>query len=213
MASPHLQLSGDPDADALLSRDPLALLIGMVLDQQIPLEWAFRGPLEMSRRLEGRGATDGRGKLDAAAIVEVGEPELVAAFAAKPALHRYPSSMAARVFALCQLVAEQYGNDATAIWTGAADGRDLLRRVKALPGFGEQKARIFVALLGKQLGVKPRGWQAAASPFGEPGSLLSVADIIDDQSLARVRQHKQEMKAAARAAKAKAKGTATAASA
>lgn len=191
MARRHLRLSGDPQADALITNDPLALLIGMVLDQQIPLEKAFRGPLDLANRL---GVP-----LDAGSIAATDPEALAEIFATRPSLHRYPGSMAARVQALCRTIADDYGGDAAAVWTTAADGEELRRRVQALPGFGEQKARIFVALLGKQLGVDPPGWREAAGPFGAPGSRLSVADIVDTATLAEVRAHKQAMKAAARA--------------
>ncbi len=199
MPRKRLHLSGDPKADELLTRTPLALVVGLVLDQQIPLEWAFRGPAELADRL---GTA-----LDAGAIAAMDPDELVEAFSRKPALHRYPGSMAARVQAVCRTVVDEYSGDAARIWNGAADGRDLLRRVAALPGFGDQKARIFVALLGKQLGVRTAGWEAASSPFGEPGTYRSVADIVDADSLARVRQYKQAMKAAKNAAAGAAAGT------
>lgn len=192
MAPARLWLSQHPEADALLSDDPLALLIGMVLDQQIPLEWAFRGPLTIKQRLGGR--------LDAAEIAAMGPDELTRAFAGPPAVHRFPAANAKRVQELCRIVADQYGGEAADVWRTAADGADLLRRVKALPGFGDQKARIFVALLAKQLGIRPPGWEQAAGPYGEPGSYRSVADIVDGESLARVRRYKQEKKAAAKAA-------------
>lgn len=192
MAPARLSLSQHPEADALLSDDPLALLVGMVLDQQIPLEWAFRGPLTIKERLGGR--------LDAAEIAAMGPDQLTRAFAGPPAVHRFPAANARRVQELCRIVVDQYGGEAADVWRTAADGADLLRRVKALPGFGDQKARIFVALLAKQLGVRPPGWEEAAGPYGEPGSYRSVADIVDAESLARVRRYKQEKKAAARAA-------------
>jgi len=188
MARPKLHLSGDPQADALLSADPLALLIGMVLDQQVPLERAFSAPAELAERL-GR-------PLEAADLAVMDPDELAAVFATRPALHRYPGSMAGRVQAMAQVVVDEYGGKAASIWRGASSGEELLRRVKALPGFGEQKARIFVALLGKQLGVRPSGWEAASSPFGEPGSHRSVADIVDGESLAEVRAYKQAAKIA-----------------
>jgi uncharacterized HhH-GPD family protein len=187
-----LCLSGDAKADALLTKDALALLVGMVLDQQVPLEWAFSAPLELQRRLGG--------KLDVKAIAEMDPAALASAFSERPALHRYPSSMAQRVQELCRLVVEDYSGNPKKIWTGAKDGKELLARLKQLPGFGDQKARIFLALLGKQLGVKPPGWEEASSPFGEPGSLRSVADIVDSASLDRVRAAKQAAKAAAKAA-------------
>jgi uncharacterized HhH-GPD family protein len=191
MARAHLHLSGDPEADAVLSRDPLALLIGMVLDQQIPLEKAFSSPAELVRRL-GRS-------LDAAAIAAMDPDELATVFKERPALHRFPGSMAGRVQAVCRTVAEDYANKAENVWKGAKDGKDLVARVQALPGFGEQKAKIFVALLGKQLGVNPDGWRAASKPFGAEGTYLSVADITDAESMAKVRAKKKAMKAKARA--------------
>lgn len=191
MPTTSLQLSGDPEADRLLSNDPLALLIGMVLDQQINLEKAFRGPLDLSRRL-GRA-------LDAGALAAADPDALAKVFAERPSLHRYPGSMAARVQALARTIVEDYGGDAAAVWTTARSGEELRRRVQALPGFGEQKARIFVALLGKQLGVRPTGWREASVPFGEPGSRLSVADIVDAVTLDEVRAQKKVTKAARKA--------------
>ena len=190
-----LYLSGDEAADQLLSTDPLSLVIGMVLDQQIPLERAFHSPFDLQERL-GR-------RLDAAALASMDPEALAAVFGERPALHRFPKSMAGRVQDLCRLVVDSYDGDAAAIWTSAADGRELLANVKALPGFGEQKARIFVALLGKQLGVRPPGWEKAASPFGDTGSFRSVADIDSPEALAKVRQYKQKMKAKAKAQAAK----------
>lgn len=187
-----LRLAQDPAADKLLSADPLALLIGMVLDQQIPLEKAFRGPLDLKERLGGR--------LDAGEIAAISPEELALVFARPPALHRFPRANAKRVQELCRIVVEEYGGKAARVWSTAADGAELFRRVKSLPGFGEQKARIFVALLGKQLGVQPDGWQEAAGAFGQAGSFVSVADIDGPDSLARVRRFKQERKAAAKAA-------------
>lgn len=192
MVTPELALSGNPAADKLLSTDPLALLIGMVLDQQIPLERAFSSPLDLKERLGGR--------LDAAEIAAMNPDRLAALFGERPALHRFPTANAQRVQELCRIVTEEYGGRAAEIWEGAADGADLFRRIKALPGFGEQKARIFVGLLGKQLGVRPPGWEQAAGKFGRPGTYMSVADIVDRESLGRVRAYKQEMKAAAKAA-------------
>lgn len=185
-----LHITGDPDADRLLSTDPLALLIGMLLDQQIPMETAFAGPLKIRDRL---------GKLDAAAISAEDEEQLTEVFRRPPSVHRFPGSMAARTRALCAAVAEQWDGDAAAIWTrDAPDGAEVLRRLKALPGFGEQKARIFLALLGKQCGLDAHGWREAAGPYGEDGNYRSVADIIDADSLTRVRATKRAAKAAAR---------------
>ncbi len=186
-----LYLSGDEPADELLTKDPLALLIGMVLDQQIPLERAFKSPFDLQQRLGGR--------LDAGRLASMDPEELAAVFSETPALHRFPKSMAGRVQDLCTLIVDSYGGDAAGIWNSAATGQELLANVKALPGFGEQKARIFIALLGKQLGVRPPGWEKVASPFGETGSFRSVADIDSPEALTKVRQYKQQMKAKAKA--------------
>jgi uncharacterized HhH-GPD family protein len=186
-----LYLSGDEAADQLLSTDPLALLVGMVLDQQIPLERAFKSPFDLQQRLGGR--------LDAGRLASMDPEELAAVFSETPALHRFPKSMAGRVQDLCTLIVDSYGGDAAGIWNSAATGQELLANVKALPGFGEQKARIFIALLGKQLGVRPPGWEKVASPFGETGSFRSVADIDSPEALTKVRQYKQQMKAKAKA--------------
>ena len=191
MAAVKLALSGDPEADKLLSKDPLALLIGMVLDQQVPLEWAFGAPMRLKERLGGT--------LDAGEIAAMDPDALAQAFSSRPALHRFPGANAKRVQQLCQIIVDQFGGRPAAIWKTAATGDELYARIKALPGFGEQKARIFVGLLGKQLGVRPPGWEQAAGPFGQPGTYLSVADIVDGASLGRVRAYKQEKKAAARA--------------
>jgi uncharacterized HhH-GPD family protein len=186
----ELHLSGNAEADRLLSEDPLALLIGMVLDQQIPLERAFSSPLDLKARLGGR--------LDANEIAGMDPERLAEVFAERPALHRFPAANAKRVQELSRIVVDEYGGDAAAVWTAAADGEDLYRRVKALPGFGDQKARIFIGLLGKQLGVEPAGWQEAAGRFGQPGTFMSVADIVDTETLGRVRAYKQQLKAAAK---------------
>jgi uncharacterized HhH-GPD family protein len=189
-----LSLAQDPAADKLLSEDPLALLIGMVLDQQIPLEWAFKGPLMLRERLGG--------ELDAADIAKRDPDELGKVCAERPALHRYPGSMAKRVHELCTRIVEEYDGDPAAVWTTASTGEQLYKGIRNLPGFGEQKARIFVALLGKQLDVQPRGWQKAAGDYGKKGSYMSVADIVDESTLLRVREYKTKKKAAAKAAKA-----------
>jgi uncharacterized HhH-GPD family protein len=181
----------EPAANELLSTDPLALLIGMLLDQQVPLERAFSAPYDLTKRL-GHNPT-------AEELAEYDPEALAAVFSERPALHRYPKSMAARVQALAQLIVARYDGDAGRVWGDAADGADLRRRIAELPGFGAQKAQIFLALLGKQLGVQPAGWREAAGSFGEVGSYCSVADISDDDSLARVRAYKQELKAAAKA--------------
>jgi uncharacterized HhH-GPD family protein len=188
-----LHLSGDAEADAVISRDPLALLIGMVLDQQIPIEKAFSSPAVLARRLGGDGP------LDAASIAAMEPAALAALFKERPALHRFPGSMARRVQEVCRAVAEDYGNRADAIWKGVRSGGELVGRLRALPGFGEQKAKIFAALLGKQLAVRPEGWREATSPYGDPGTHLSVADIDGPESLATVRAAKKAAKARARA--------------
>ncbi|MEU9559904.1 HhH-GPD-type base excision DNA repair protein [Streptomyces fumanus] len=190
-----LHLAQDPEADALLGRSPLAALVGMLLDQQIPMEWAFQGPATIARRM---GAED----LDAHDIASRDPEQFAALLAEKPAVHRYPGSMAGRVQKLCQYLVEHYDGDAEALWRDAGSGRELLGRLQALPGFGKQKAQIFLALLGKRLGVRPEGWREAAGDYGEPDSFRSVADITGPESLAKVRAHKQEMKAAAKAGKA-----------
>lgn len=186
-----LRIAQDADADALLSADPFALLTGMLLDQQFPMEKAFAGPALIARRM-------GTPTLDPAAIAAADPEAFAAVMAGPPAVHRYHTSMAQRVQALAVVVQEQYGGDAAAVWAGADSGADLFARVRALPGFGDQKARIFVALLGKQVGVRPPGWEAAAGDYAKAG-FRSVADVVDQESLQKVRDHKKAMKAAARA--------------
>ncbi|WP_210593732.1 HhH-GPD-type base excision DNA repair protein [Streptomyces sp. GESEQ-35] len=190
-----LHLAQDPEADALLGRSPLAALTGMLLDQQVPMEWAFKGPATIAQRM---GADD----LDAHDIAARDPEAFAALLSEKPAVHRYPGSMAKRIQQLCQYLVEHYDGDAEAVWKGVDSGTELLKRLQDLPGFGKQKAQIFLALLGKQLGVAPKGWREAAGAYGEVESFRSVADITGPESLAKVRAHKQEMKAAAKAAKA-----------
>ncbi|MEU6732848.1 HhH-GPD-type base excision DNA repair protein [Streptomyces physcomitrii] len=190
-----LHLSQQPEADALLGRSPLAAMVGMLLDQQVTMEKAFAGPYTIARRM---GAED----LDADEIASYDPEAFAALLAEKPAVHRYPGSMAGRVQQLCQYLVAHYGGSASAVWEDAASGRELRRRLEELPGYGKQKAQIFLALLGKQLGVRPEGWREAAGPYGEEGAYRSAADITGPESLAKVRAHKQEMKAAAKAAKA-----------
>jgi uncharacterized HhH-GPD family protein len=190
-----LQLVQEPSADALLESNPFALLVGMMLDQQIPMEVAFAGPKKLEDRLGG---------LDAAQIADYHPDKFAEIFAETPAVHRFPGSMAKRVQALSQAIVDQYDGDAAALWTaGDPDGAEVLRRLKALPGFGEQKAKIFVALLGKQYGVAPQGWRKAAGDYGKQGTHMSVADVVDKASLDQVRAYKKQMKAAAKEAKAK----------
>ncbi|WP_433614244.1 HhH-GPD-type base excision DNA repair protein [Dactylosporangium sp. CA-139114] len=183
----------DDAANEYLTRSPLALLVGMTLDQQIPLEKAFSSPYVLAQRL-GHEPT-------AHELAEFDPEALVAIFATPPALHRFPKAMAARVQEVCRALAERYDGDPAGLWDGVADGGELLRRVQGLPGFGKQKAQIFVALLGKQYGVEPEGWRAAAGGYGEEGSYRSVADIVDGPSLAKVREYKKQVKAEAKAAK------------
>lgn len=195
---PQLHLTGDADADALLSQDPFALLLGMLLDQQVPMETAFAGPLKLRRRL---------GHLDPARLASLDPDVLTATMKQSPAVHRFPGSMAGRVQAVAAAVAERWGGEASAIWTeGSPDGPEILRRLTDLPGFGDQKARIFLAVLGKRLGLDAPGWREASAPYGEEGSTRSVADIVDAESLARVRETKRAAKAAAKEAAAAAKG-------
>ncbi|HET8583449.1 MAG TPA: HhH-GPD-type base excision DNA repair protein, partial [Jatrophihabitans sp.] len=178
-------------ANDLLTREPLALLIGMLLDQQIPMEKAFTSPDVLRERLGGA--------LDAPTIAGYDPDKLEAIFREPPALHRFPAAMAKRVQALAQLLVERYDGDAGAVWDGARDGKDLVARIGTLPGFGEQKAKIFAALLGKQLKVRPRGWREASGDFGRDGTFCSVADVVDAASLEKVRAYKKQMKAAAKA--------------
>jgi uncharacterized HhH-GPD family protein len=193
MADPTIRIAQDEHADAVLSSDPFALLVGMLLDQQYPMEHAFRGPAKILDRF---GTLD-PGRLAAA------EPEAFADLCATPpAIHRYGRSMAGRVQALAAVVRDDYDGRAERVWTEAADGEDLLARLRALPGFGDQKARIFAALVGKRLGVRPPGWQEAIGPYAEDGSYRSVADVVDEASLQKVREFKQAAKAAAKAGKA-----------
>ncbi len=187
-----LTLTGDDQADRLLSENAFALLIGMLLDQQIAMEVAFLGPHRLAGRLDG--------PLTPAALAGTDPETLEELFRTKPAIHRYPGSMAKRVHGLATHLVEHHEGDAAAVWEGAEDGADLLRRLKALPGYGDQKARILTALLGKQLGVQPAGWEAAAGAYAEEG-YRSIADVVDQETLQRVRESKQAAKAAARAAK------------
>ncbi len=191
---PNLQLVQDPAADALLESNPFALLVGMLLDQQYPMEAAFAGPKKIADRIGG---------VDAREIADYDPDEFAALCSKTPAVHRFPGSMAKRIQALAQIIVDRYGGDAAGLWTaGDPDGSEVLKRIKGLPGFGEQKAKIFVALLGKQYGVTPKGWREAAGDYGKAGSYLSVADVRDPGSLEKVRSYKKQAKAAAKAAKA-----------
>jgi uncharacterized HhH-GPD family protein len=191
---PTLRIAQDAAADDLLSRDPLALLIGMLLDQQFPMERAFGSPHLLAERL-------GVDTLDAGQLAAIDAEELVRIFQGPPALHRYPGSMAGRTQDLCRLIVERYDGRPENLWAEAPDGVTLLRRIGELPGFGAQKAKIFLALLGKQCGITPPGWREAAGDYGLEGSRRSVADITGPESLVEVRAFKQEQKQAAKAAK------------
>ena len=193
-----LHITGDIAADDLLSNNPLALLVGMLLDQQVPMETAFAGPLKIEQRT---------GASDATAIAAMAPDDFLEAFKQTPAVHRFPGSMATRVQTLCQTLVDDWDGDAEALWTapteagGSPDGPEVLKRLKKLPGFGEQKAKIFLALLGKQYGFTGEGWREASAPYGDEGAYRSVADIVSPESLTKVREHKKAMKAAAAAAK------------
>jgi len=178
------------EANELLDRDPLALLIGMVLDQQIPLEKAFSSPWVLAERLGHAPTAEELAGFDPAALVEI--------FAKPPALHRFPKAMAARVQEVCRVLVGSYEGEAVNLWQDAADGQELVKRIASLPGFGKQKSQIFTALLGKRYAVQPPGWREAAGAYGEEGSHRSVADIVDAESLGKVRAFKKEMKAAAK---------------
>jgi uncharacterized HhH-GPD family protein len=189
----NLHLVGDQDADALLDDNPFALLVGMLLDQQVPMETAFAGPKKIADRMGG---------LDAAEVADYDPDKFAALCSEKPAIHRFPGSMAKRIQTLAQIIVDRYEGDAAGLWSaGDPDGKELLRRIKSLPGFGDVKAQIFLALLGKQYGVTPKGWRQAAGEFGKAGTHISVADIVDEGSLGAVRSYKKQLKAAAKAAK------------
>jgi uncharacterized HhH-GPD family protein len=184
-----IHITGDPAADQVLDESAFALLAGMMLDQQYPMEHAFRGPAKVVDRF---------GSIDPAAIASADPEEFAAMAATTPAIHRFPGSMAAKLQELARIVTEEYDGDAARIWTEAADGKDLLRRMKALPGFGTQKAQIFVALLAKQCGVRPDGWEEVVGDYSLDG-YRSVADVVDGDSLQKVRDYKKQKKAAAKA--------------
>ena len=183
-----LAITGDAGADRLLNTDPLALLVGMLLDQQVPMEWAFRGPATLVQRL---------GSLDAAAIAAMDPEAFGEACRTKPAIHRFPGSMATRIQGLCQHLVDHHGGDAADVWQGAADGADLALRLRALPGYGAEKTMIFMAILAKRMGVALDGWEVAAGPFADDAP-RSVADIDGPEALAAVRAWKKAQKAAGR---------------
>ncbi len=182
----------EPKANELLNRSPVALLTAMLLDQQVAMEWAFQGPYTIAQRM-------GREDLDAHEIAAYDPERFAAVLSEKPAVHRYPGSMAKRVQALCQYLVERYDGDGGAVWRDVASGAELLKRLNELPGYGKQKAQIFVAILGKRFDVQPPGWQEAAGSYGDEDSHRSVADVMDDDTLQKVRNFKKEMKAAAKA--------------
>ena len=191
MTDASIWLTGDPEADQLLTDDDNALLIGMILDQQVPMEKAFSGPLVIAQRMGGT--------LDVAAIAAMPEEDFAALCAQRPAIHRFPAAMAKRVRQVCQVLTEHYQADAGNVWRDAATGAEMKQALMSLPGFGAEKAAIFTAVLGKRRGVQPPGWREAAGGFGDEGSFRSVADIVDGESLARVREAKRAVKAGRKA--------------
>jgi uncharacterized HhH-GPD family protein len=191
MTNQSLWLTGDPEADALLSSDDNALLIGMVLDQQVPMEKAFSGPLVIAQRMGGQ--------LDVEQIAAMSEDEFIELCAQRPAIHRFPAAMAKRIRQVCQVLTEDYDGQATNVWKDARSGAEVKANLGRLPGFGPDKAAIFTAVLGKLRGIRPEGWRTAAGYYGEPGTFRSVADIVDSDSLQKVRETKREVKAANKA--------------
>lgn len=187
MATPTIPITGDAEADALLVREPLALVIGMLLDQQVPMEWAFKGPFTLKDRLGGT--------LDANSIAAMNIDDFVAICCDKPAIHRFPASMGRRVWELCAFLVERYDGDAEKLWKGVRSGDALYERVRELPGYGDEKAKIFMAILAKRFAKKPAGWEEAAAPFSD-AQPRSVADVADAASLAAVREWKKAKKAA-----------------
>jgi uncharacterized HhH-GPD family protein len=186
MATPHLPITGNPDADQLLVEDPLALLLGMLLDQQVPMEWAFTGPFTLRERL---------GHLDAGKIAAMPVEEFVDVCREKPAIHRFPKSMGERAHAVCEHVVDTYDGHAERLWTDAADARDLYDRLRAVPGYGDEKTKIFVAILAKRFGIRPDGWEDVAGPFADD-TPRSVADVSSEDALLEVRKWKKAQKAA-----------------
>jgi uncharacterized HhH-GPD family protein len=185
MPNVSFPITGDPAADQLLIDDPLALLIGMLLDQQVPMSWAFRGPASLSARVGG---------LDATKIAAMSEDDVVTAFRDKPALHRFPGSMGKRTYALCRVVVDEYDGDAANVWRGVEDPRELFARLRMLPGYGDEKAKILLAVLGKRFGLAPTGWEKVAEPFGD-ATPRSAADVDSPEALRRVREWKKQQRA------------------
>jgi uncharacterized HhH-GPD family protein len=190
VAGPAIPITGDDEADRLLEHDPLALLIGMLLDQQVPMEWAFKGPATLRDRLGG--------SLDARAIAAMDQEDFVAVCCRKPAIHRFPAAMGRRIHDLCTALVEDYDGDAAKVWKGVRSGQALYERLRALPGYGDEKTKIFMAILAKRLGTAPAGWEEAAAPFSDEQP-RSVADVDSPENLIRVREWKQMMKAAKKA--------------
>lgn len=188
MPTPTIPITGDAEADQLLVDDPLALLVGMLLDQQVPMEWAFKGPATLRERLGGD-------RLDAGAIVAIDRDDFVAICCEKPAIHRFPAAMGKRIWDASAFLVEHYDGDAAAVWRDAEDGAELYRRLREIPGYGDEKARIFIAILAKRLGIRPDGWEEAATPFSDEQP-RSVADVADEETLQKVREWKKAMKAA-----------------
>ena len=187
MRSPLIPITGDVEADLLLQDDPAALLIGMLLDQQVPMEWAFKGPMTLRERLGGR--------LDPSEIAAMDTEAFVAVCAEKPAIHRFPASMGRRIHELCEVLVAEYDGDAAALWSDGPDAVELHRRLRALPGYGEEKTKIFMAILAKRLGVAPAGWDEVASPYSDEQP-RSVAVVSSEETLLAVRAWKKQMKAA-----------------
>ncbi|MFV0316050.1 MAG: HhH-GPD-type base excision DNA repair protein [Microthrixaceae bacterium] len=186
MAAVPIPITGDDDADGFLAENPLALLVGMLLDQQVPMEWAFRGPWTLAERL---------GTLDVPTVIAMDTEDFVEVCARKPAIHRFPASMGRRIHQMCEVLAEDFDGDPASVWTGATGAEDLRDRLRSLPGYGEEKTKIFIAILAKRMGVTPDGWQEVAAPFSDDEP-RSVADIDSEESLGRVRDWKKMMKAA-----------------
>ena len=185
MAKPTLPVTGEPEADRLLVEDPLALLLGMLLDQQVPMEWAFMGPHTLQQRL---------GHLDASRIAAMDREEFVDICRQKPAIHRFPKSMGERVHAVCEHVVEHYDGRADNIWKGVRDAETLHDRLREVPGYGEEKTKIFIAILAKRFGKTPKGWEDVAAPFSDD-VMRSVADISSEEALQEVRKWKKAQKA------------------
>jgi len=185
--TPAIPITGDAEADLLLEQDPLALVVGMLLDQQVSMETAFVGPSKLKARLGDA--------FDASAIAAMDPDELIAVCQQRPAVHRFPKAMGARIHALCSAIVADYDGDASRIWSDVESGRELAARVGALPGFGEEKTKIFVALLAKRLGIAPDGWETVAAPFSDDVP-RSIADVASPETLAQVREWKRAQKAA-----------------